>query len=68
MYIGVELLGSPWGTEEFLKSFVATQVEKTLELQLLLGDLEDPHVELHLLPSCLGTRPFAENRNPWDCG
>ena len=53
---GVELLGSPiWGTADFFKSFVATQVEKTMELQSHLGDLEDPQVELHLLRSCLGT-------------
>ena len=53
---GVELLGSPvWGTADFFQSFVATQVAKTLELQSLLGDLEDPQAELHLLRSCLGT-------------
>ena len=53
---GVELLGSPvWGTSDFIKSFVATQVGRILELQSCLGDLEDPQVELHLLRSCLST-------------
>ena len=53
---GVELLGSPvWGTTDFIKSFVATQVGRVLELQSHLGDLEDPQAELHLLRSCLST-------------
>ena len=53
---GVELLGSPvWGTSDFIKSFVATQVGRILELQSCLGDLEDPQAELHLLRSCLST-------------
>ena len=53
---GVDLLGtSVWGTACFFNSFVATHVDKTLELQSHLGDLEDPQVELHLLHSCLST-------------
>ena len=39
----------------FIKSFVATQVGRVLELQSHLGDLEDPQAELHLLRSCLST-------------
>ena len=53
---GVDLLGTPvWGTAGFFDSFVATQVNKMLELQSYLGDLEDPQVDLHLLRSCLST-------------
>ena len=52
----MELLSSPvWGTTDFIKSFVATQVGRILELQSHLGDLEDPQAELHLLLSCLST-------------
>ena len=53
---GIDLLGTPvWDTAEVFDSFVATHVDKTLELQSHLGDLEDPQVELHLLRSCLST-------------
>ena len=52
---GEEILGTPfWGTTTFLTSCMGTCVEKTLELQSHLGDLEDSQVKLHLLRSCLG--------------
>ena len=52
---GAHLLGSPvYGSAEFFENSVAKKVEKILEMQAYLEDLDDPQVEeLHLLRSCL---------------
>ena len=51
---GAHLLGSPvYGSAEFFENSVAKKVEKILEMQMYLEDLDDPQVELHLLRSCL---------------
>ena len=40
---GVELLGSPvYGTDEFFKSSVAKRIDKVLDAQSHLNDLENP--------------------------
>ena len=50
---GVELLGSPvHGSVDFFRSSISKRVDKVLESQTLLSNLEDPQVELHLLRSC----------------
>ena len=52
---GVTLLGSPtWGPDEFFRNFVRQHINKVLESQARLMDLENPQVALHLLRSCLG--------------
>ena len=52
---GAPLLGSPvYGTtDDFINSTLAKVVDKVLNSQSHLQDLENPQVELHLL-SCLG--------------
>ena len=50
---GIELLGSPvHRSVKFLRPSTAKRVDKILESQSNLGDLDDPQVELHLLQSC----------------
>ena len=59
---GVELFGSPvCGTTDFIKSFVATQVGRILELELQshLGDLEGPG---HSLKGGLHVSPRESDR------
>ena len=51
---GSELLGSPIvGSDDFFDDFFKARVNRILEAQSHLSDLHDPHVELHLLRSCL---------------
>ena len=52
---GAEFLGSPiWGTKSFFDSSCGKRIDKVLNCQNHLQDLQDPQVELHLLRSCLG--------------
>ena len=52
---GIDFLGSPiWDSPDFLSTFVGSVVDCVSVLQAHLEDLEDPHVELLLLCSCLG--------------
>ena len=51
---GSELLGSPIvGSDDFFDDFFKARVNRILEPQSHLSDLDDPQVELHLLRSCL---------------
>ena len=51
---GAELLGSPIiGSEDFFIKYFSDRVDKVLEAQGILPDLENSKVELHLLRSCL---------------
>ena len=48
-------MGSPiWGTKSFFDSSCGKRIDKVLNCQNHLQDLQDPQVELHLLRSCLG--------------
>ena len=52
---GIEILGSPvYGSDSFFIDSVGRRVDKVLNCQDHLMDLEDPQVEMHLLRSCLG--------------
>ncbi len=52
---GITLLGSPlWGPDKFIASQVPSVVDKVMEMQSKILELEDPEVETHLLRSCLG--------------
>ena len=52
---GVELLGCPlWGSLNFYSDCFDRSLLRLSQAHALLGDLEDPQVELHLLRSCLG--------------
>ena len=52
---GAELLGAPiCGSDTFFAMSVAKRIDKIRDCQNRLSDLDDPQVELHLLPSCLG--------------
>ena len=52
---GIEILGSPvYGSDSFFIDSVGRRVDKVLNCQDHLMDLEDPQVEIHLLRSCLG--------------
>ena len=52
---GVELLGCPlWGTLNFYSDCFDRSLLRLSQAHALLGDLEDPQVELHLLHSCVG--------------
>ena len=47
---GIELLGSPvYGEDNFIKAMVARRIEKVLEAQSHLSNLDHPQVELQLL-------------------
>ena len=51
---GSELLGSPIvGSDYFFDDFFKARVNRILEAQSHLSDLDDPQIELHLLRSCL---------------
>ena len=51
---GVELLGSPIvGSEDVFIKYFSDRVDKVLEAQGILTDLENSQVKLHLLWSCL---------------
>ena len=51
---GIELLGSPlYGEDNSIKAMVARRIEKIIEAQSHLSDLDHPQVELILLYSCL---------------
>ena len=53
---GATLLGSPvYGKDDFIDSTLAKVVDKVLNSQNHLQDLDNPQVELHLLRSCLGS-------------
>ena len=53
---GVDFLGSPvYGSDAYFINSVSKQVDKILHQQDQLSVLEDPHVELHLLRSCLSS-------------
>ena len=51
---GIDFLGSPIWSSEFLCTFVGSVVDRVSVLQAHLEDLEAPQVELLLLCSCLG--------------
>ena len=51
---GIQLLGSPvYGSDSFFMDSVGRRVDKVLNCQDHLMDLEDPHMAMHLLRSCL---------------
>ena len=51
---GATLLGSPvYGSDDFYESFVYNKVEKVLQMQAHLEDIDNPQTELLLLRSCL---------------
>ena len=51
---GLELLGSPvHGSDSFFQNMVTKQIDKVLDIQSHLNDIDNPQVELHLLCSCL---------------
>ena len=51
---GVELLGSPiFGSHEFFDNFFKSRIDKVLDAQDRLPDLDNPQIPLHLLRSCL---------------
>jgi ubiquitin carboxyl-terminal hydrolase 44/49 len=51
---GVELLGSPIGSQEFMREFVKQRVEKISTVDLQLEEMDDAQIELALLRGCLG--------------
>ncbi len=52
---GITLLGSPlWGSADFISSQVEAVIDKVMEVQEKILELDDPQVEMHLLRSCLG--------------
>ena len=51
---GIKLLGSPvYGEDDFIQATVARRIEKVIEAQSHLRDLDHLQVELQLLRSCL---------------
>ena len=51
---GVELLGSPiFGSHELFDNFFKSRIDKVLDAQDRLLDLDNPQMALHLLRSCL---------------
>ena len=51
---GMDLLGSPvYGSDDFFHDYLSFRIDKVLQAQNHLQDLEDPQIELHLLRSCL---------------
>ena len=56
---GFELLGSPIGSADYIKSSVDKRIAKIAEAVALLPDLEDSHVEFALLRSCLALPKFS---------
>ena len=51
---GPVLLGSPaYGEDDYIKATVARRIEKVIEAQSHLSDLDHPQVKLQLLRSCL---------------
>ena len=51
---GVELLGSPiFGSHEFFDNFFKSRIDKVLDAQDRLPDLDNPQIALHLLRICL---------------
>ena len=51
---GVELLGSPIGSSEFLREFLERRVAKISKASLHIEEMDDTHIELVLLRGCLG--------------
>ena len=51
--LGVTLLGSPIGCQEFVREALETKVAKVREIIELLPTIEDPHLEFVLLRACL---------------
>ena len=53
---GVEFLGSPvFGSEEYYCGHIAKRVDKVLQCQEKLLDMDDPQIQLLLLRSCLSS-------------
>ena len=56
---GINLLGAPIGSREFVEEEVRKKVEKVRVVTELLPLLQDPHVEFVLLRSCLSMPKFS---------
>ena len=56
---GVDLLGSPLGSEDFCDKLVMDRVQKIEKTLDMLPELDDPQIELLLLRSCVGLPKFA---------
>ena len=52
--LGVELLGSPIGSQEFMRDFVEKRVKKISKVDLQLEEMDDAQIKLALLRGCLG--------------
>ena len=69
---GVELLGSPiFGSHEFFDNFFKSRIDKLLDAQDRLPDLDNPQIALHLLRSCLSLSKINHlfaNSSTWYCG
>ena len=46
---GVELLGSPIGSREFMIYFLERRIEKVVEVHSILEEMDDAQIELALL-------------------
>ena len=51
---GVELLGSPIGSREFVTDFLERRIQKVAEVHSILEEMDDAQIELALLRGCLG--------------